>query len=68
MKPANPDVVKEGWAIPLRANKPHYFRGGRSLCNRWMFFGDIYADEQIATKQLPDDCKGCWKVKHKEED
>ncbi len=64
---AEDGTVKEGWAIPLNSRKAHYFRKGQALCNRWMFLGKIYADEQLATKPLPDDCKACWKVKIKED-
>lgn len=58
-------TIKEGWAIPLRANKAHYFRTGMSLCRKWMFVGKIFKDEQ-SEKQLPDDCKQCWREVEKE--
>lgn len=64
---ATPDpFVKEGWVQMPNAKRSHYIRGGRALCGRWLFLGKIYADDQGAKYQLPDDCKGCWAKLEKE--
>lgn len=47
---------KEGWALPMNTRKYHYFVGKKSLCGRWMFFGDLQPDDG---EEGPDDCKAC---------
>ncbi|MGH8037032.1 MAG: hypothetical protein ACREPC_08000 [Stenotrophomonas sp.] len=32
-------TYEHGWGWPLRANKPHYFIEGSSLCGRWNGYG-----------------------------
>ncbi len=34
-------VTKEGWGWPSNARKAHYFVDNRSLCGRWLFFGEL---------------------------
>jgi hypothetical protein len=53
-----PEVVKatEGWGCPLNSRKWHYFRSGKSLCNKWMFSSDGLSDEDIDS---PDNCAVC---------
>jgi len=48
--------ITEGWAKPLNTRKFHYFVDKRSLCDRYMYFGDLEAD---TGKESPDDCKSC---------
>lgn len=50
------------WAWPSNARKAHVFREGRSLCGRWLFFGD-QPDQPQETALEPgrDDCKSCWR-------
>lgn len=45
----------EGWGWPLNSMKAHWFDGARSLCGRWMFFGECEPDKFKST----DDCKEC---------
>lgn len=45
----------EGWGWPGRANKAHYFRDGRALCGRWMYFGPLDGDRRHSTV----DCVVC---------
>jgi hypothetical protein len=53
----------EGWTYLYNSPKWHYFRGGRSLCKRWMTFGSEF--EQGMDKS-PDNCKGCMTALEKE--
>ena len=53
----------EGWGFLSNAKLAHYFRGGRSLCGRWLTFG---APEWISAQEKGKapgihDCKACWK-------
>jgi len=44
LEPVEPIVEtedNEGWGWPNNSRKAHYFVGGRSLCNRWMYFGEL---------------------------
>jgi len=34
-------VENEGWGWPGRASEGHYFVGGRSLCGRWLYDGEV---------------------------
>lgn len=45
----------EGWGWPV-SRKAHYFVAGMSLCNKWMFTGDVSGDPTVSG---PDDCKDC---------
>lgn len=50
--------ITEGWGKPQISRKFHYFVNRRSLCGRYMFWGDLQADTGEAS---PDDCKSCRK-------
>ena len=50
----------EGWGAVLQATKWHYFREGRSLCGRAMFFGRGDNLEQ-GNDHSPDNCAQCRK-------
>lgn len=49
---------EEGWAWPVAARKAHYFVNGRSLCDRWLFWGSNLG---AAGEDSLDDCKVCTK-------
>ena len=48
----------EGWARPSNARKFHYYVGGRSLCGKWFFLGEVDED---AGEPTASDCKACAK-------
>jgi hypothetical protein len=47
----------KGWGWPGASKKAHYFVDGRSLCMKWMFFGDV--SDKEAGEPGPDDCAMC---------
>jgi len=54
-----PRTEGPGW--PIRSRKAHYFVEGRSLCGKWMWFGN----PDDPTKGPPfgdadEDCRGCF--------
>lgn len=49
---------KEGWKWLINSTKAHYFRGGQSLCRRWMSFGTTF---EQGNDESPDNCKACVK-------
>lgn len=49
------ETTDKGWGFPLKANRAHYFVGGRSLCKRWLYFGDL----EDAHHDHPDNCLAC---------
>ncbi len=49
--------VVRGWGWPALSKKAHYFEDGRSLCNRWMYMGQL-EDNNLDS---PDDCATCRK-------
>lgn len=54
--------MTEGWTWLSNAPKWHYFRECRSLCGRWICFGD-----ELINELHPDDqCKACTKKRNKE--
>ena len=55
---------KEGWGPALNSPKWHYFRGGRSLCQRYMIFNDSFLEK--GNNNSPDNCKQCSKKINKE--
>ena len=59
--PNLPFDADEGWAWPIQARKPHYFREGRALCRRWLWLGGPDTLDPD-TGPGPDDCVGCRKV------
>lgn len=50
-----PTRLEAGWVHPPNASKSHYFENGRSLCDKWAFFGP---GEQRPSR-YPDDCAPC---------
>ncbi len=52
---------KEGWGFPLNSRKAHYFVDSRSLCGKWMFFGNL----EQGNDESPDNCTACKKALHK---
>jgi len=56
------EKLREGWWMPARSRKFHYFVEGRSLCNGWLFpdYNNLSPDTGNIEKD-PDDCAGCFK-------
>lgn len=50
--------LNNGWAMPGRSTKYHYFVDGISLCGKWMYVGQTEQDS--ASGRRSDDCHGCW--------
>lgn len=48
----------EGWQWPSASRKAHYFRGGMSLCGKWMFLQREF-DGGIDSPPSPHDCAEC---------
>ena len=46
-------AIREGWALPGRSRKYHYFRNAESLCGKWLFNGLLEVDDG---RPSPDDC------------
>ncbi len=55
---------KEGWTWLTNSPKWHYFRDGRSLCNKFMLFGKHNFKQ--ADNNRPDNCAMCKKKLDKE--
>lgn len=45
-----------GWGMPGLAHRFHFFKGGISLCRKWMYFGECEPDNG---KTNSADCKDC---------
>lgn len=54
-------AVAHGWGWPSNSRKAHYFFGGRSVCGKWGFFGEVTPD---TGKKGPDDCAACSRHVH----
>ena len=56
------EKLREGWLMPARSRKYHYFVEGRSLCNGWIFpdYNNLLPDTGN-TERGPDDCAECFK-------
>jgi len=52
---------RKGWGFPLKLKKAHYFIDGRSLCGKWMFFGNL----EDSNDESPDNCTACKKALQK---
>lgn len=48
----------KGWGFPPSSRKAHYFIDGRSLCSKWLFFGDL----EDSNDNSPDNCTRCKKA------
>lgn len=51
----------EGWGFPANSQKAHYFIDKKSLCNKWMFFGEL----EQGNDDGPDNCTACKKILQK---
>lgn len=61
-RPDVPPVAdRRGWGFPLNSKKAHYFIGGRSLCMKWMYSGNLEQDDA----ESPDDCAECRRRRNK---
>lgn len=56
---------KEGWTWLQNSPKWHYFVDGRSLCRRFMLFGNPELEQ--GKDESPDNCAACMKalLKHR---
>jgi hypothetical protein len=58
---------REGWAMPGNASRFHYFRGPMALCRRWMFKGELDADNgKLSEAPQSKDCRQCWRLRKRE--
>lgn len=48
---------REGWKWLTNATRWHYFRGGRSLCGRWMTLTSSGMEK--GNDRSPDNCRSC---------
>lgn len=48
-------ACKEGWGFPTNSQKAHYFIAGRSLCSKWMYFGEL----EQGNDNSSDNCIAC---------
>lgn len=60
----NADRFKAGWARPIDSRKWHFFRAEdtRSICGRWMYFGER---PEPGGDDHPENCTACRKAKAK---
>jgi hypothetical protein len=49
-------IVPKGWGWPNASRKAHYFINRISLCNKWIFGGEL---DNTNTTPGPDDCVVC---------
>jgi len=61
--------ITEGWWMPARSNRYHYFVDGRALCGGWIFpdYNNMSPDTGNVEPQKTD-CKACFRklLKHRE--
>lgn len=55
---------EEGWTWLMNSTKWHYFRGGRSLCRRYMVLGR--PEFEGDSPNSPDNCRTCQTLRDKE--
>jgi hypothetical protein len=61
------DMLPEGWVILANSRKAHFFRNGKSLCGKWMYFGKIDGLGLDGADFIsPDDCAECSRRRQKE--
>jgi hypothetical protein len=54
--------LREGWWMPFRSRKYHYFVKGRSLCGGWGFPDHSALEPDTGNMEKgPDDCAACFK-------
>jgi len=51
----------KGWGMPQLSKKAHYFVNGQSLCNRWMYLGEL----EDARHTHPQNCASCQAKREK---
>jgi hypothetical protein len=56
--------ANEGWGLIVGPHTAHYFRDGRSLCNRWAALGGFRPYTPRFGKQSC--CATCWRKREKE--
>ena len=47
--------AQKGWGWPALSKKAHYFTDGRSLCGKWLFWGQL----EEGNDGSPDNCAQC---------
>lgn len=56
--------VRQGWAWPVHAEKPHFFVGGVSLCRKWNCKSPLLEDYD---HDNPENCPDCHTLREKRE-
>ena len=59
----NESKEAEGWQRPANSIKWHYFRKGKSLCDKWLFLND-YFNKDVGDSTI--NCKKCQTKRNKE--
>ena len=56
-------VTKEGWQMPIRNKRFHYFVEGKSLCGRRTLssYNNTLSQDTGNEEPLKDDCKSCFR-------
>ncbi len=62
-------MTKEGWQMPSRNKRFHYFVEGKSLCGSWTLpsYDNTLSQDTGNEEPLKGDCKSCFRelVKHR---
>ncbi len=55
-------MTKEGWKMPSRNKRFHYFVEGKSLCKLWTLpsYNNTLSQDTGNEEPLKDDCKSCF--------
>jgi hypothetical protein len=59
---SNEHSLKEGWWMPFRSRRYHYFVEGRALCGGWVFpnYSELSVDTGNSVPQS-EDCVSCFR-------
>lgn len=53
------DKLCEGWGKPMLSRKWHYFESFYSICNRWMYSGELGPTSNHDCDDSKQDCAEC---------
>ena len=59
------EQITEGWGLPGRSKKWHYFNGSFSLCKKWGFY---FGSKELGNDDSEDNCKQCQKLLKKRQE